>query len=105
MERNTKISFRMSDDKTKTKIFLNGMYLGFVQLDIWTQKWTMMPSFKLPYSFDSVKKNKFDSSYKAGKDMIELYNFLFPDVGDEEENKQELGIKIDEMLVFLRTRK
>ena len=92
-----KITFKDSADRTESKIFLNGRYLGCVQLNIWTQKWSMTPSFKLPYNFVDTKKNKFDSSYKAGKELVGLYNFLFPGI-----EEQEFGISLSEILVFLK---
>ena len=94
-----KISFRMSKDKLKSKIFLNEMYLGHVYLDVWTYKWSMNPNFRLPFNFTDVKKDKFESSYKAGKAMVDLYNFLFPLV-DEEKDTQEFGISLSQMLMF-----
>ena len=45
-----------------------------------------------------TKKNKFDSSYRAGKEMVELYNFLFPKI----EEQQEFGISLSEVLAFLK---
>ena len=101
MESKMKITFRDCGDKTKSKIFLNGTYLGYVQLDVWTQKWTMSPSFNLPYNLFDTRKDKFDSSYRAGKNMVELYSFLFP----RAEEEQEFGISLNDMLVFLKTRK
>ena len=97
-----RITFRDSEDKTKSKIFLNGSYLGSVKLDIWTQKWAMSPSFNLPHGFFSIKKNKFDSSYEAGKEMVNLYNYLFPRF--EEDETQEFGFSLDDIVSFLKTR-
>ena len=95
-----KISFKDSADKTQTDIFLNDVYLGAVRLDVWSQKWTMHPAFSMPYHHRSVSKNKYDSAYEAGKEMVELYNFLFPPY--EDETTQEFGINLEEMLSFLK---
>jgi hypothetical protein len=96
-----KISFQLSDDKNSSKIFLDGLLLGSVELNIWSQKWHMAPNFNLPYNFTDVKKNKFESSYEAGKEMVGLYNFLFPKYDEE---IQEFGIGLDDMLSFLKAR-
>lgn len=77
------------------------MHMGAVLLDVWTQKWHIQPTFNIPYSFDR-KREKFDSSYKAGKELVKLYNFLYPPVGRG--NKQEFGISLEEILSFLRTK-
>ncbi len=94
-----KITFKTSDDKTKCEIYLNGMYLGTVHLNVWSQKWTMKPVFELPYGDGTIYQN-FDSSYKAGKEMVELYNFLYP----TKEGKQEFGFSLKDVLSFLKIR-
>tara|TARA_R100001015_G_C4466771_1_gene51817 strand:- start:21 stop:317 length:297 start_codon:yes stop_codon:yes gene_type:complete len=96
-----KISFRTSEDKLKCKIFLDEMYLGYARLDIWAQKWFVNPSFHLPYNFTDAKKKEYNSSYEAGKAMVELYNFLFPESNEE---TQEFGIGLSEMLMYLKAR-
>ena len=93
------ISFKMSNDNTSCEISLNGLYVGSVYLDIWSQKWTMQPAFKIPYGYGSLNE-KYDSSYEAGKEMVELYNFFFP----QNSQKQEFGFNLDEILGFLKTR-
>jgi hypothetical protein len=90
------------DDKLKYEIELNGLYLGHVKMDVWTQKWFMEPCFKMPYNFSDVAKNKYESSYEAGKEMVGIYNFLYPQ--EEEQDLQEYGISLDDMLVFLKER-
>ena len=72
-----KISFKDSADKTQSEIFLNDVHLGAVKLDVWSQKWTMDPTFSMPYHHRDVRKNKYNSAYEAGKEMVDLYNFLF----------------------------
>lgn len=97
------LTFKESDDKLEFEIQLNGMYIGHTKLNVWSQKWYMAPSFSLPYNFTDVKKNKFNSSYEAGKEMVKLYNFLFP--VKEEQDKQESSTNLNDMLVFLKERK
>ena len=98
-----KISFKTSEDKLKCEIFHNETYIGYVYLNVWSQKWLMKPNFNLTYSFSNAEKDKFHSSYEAGKAMAELYNFIFPDI-DEEYNTQEFGIGLGEMLTYLKAR-
>tara|TARA_R110000796_G_C14498278_1_gene428617 strand:- start:311 stop:610 length:300 start_codon:yes stop_codon:yes gene_type:complete len=97
------LTFKESDDKLEFEIKFNGMYIGHTKLNIWTQKWQMVPAFNLPYNFTNVSKNKFDSSYQAGKEMVKLYNFLFP--FEEDQGKQEPSTNLNDMLVFLKERK
>jgi hypothetical protein len=99
-----KLTFKESDNNLKYRIEFNGSYLGDVKLNIWSQKWHIAPNFKLPYSFTNVEKNGYDSSYEAGKELMSLYNFLFPEY-DEESDKQEFGINLSDMLTFLKERK
>jgi hypothetical protein len=96
-----RLTFRETQDKLKFDIELNGLYLGHVKMDLWTQKWFMEPCFKMPYNFSDVTKNKYESSYEAGKQMVELYNFLYP---QREEDTQEFGVNIKDMLMFLKER-
>mgnify|MGYP003645892147 FL=1 len=97
-----KISFQLSNDRTNSKIFLDGLLLGIVYINVYAQKWYMKPNFNLPYNFVDIRKNKFDSLYEAGKEMVSLYNFLCPQF--EEENTQEFGIGLDGILSYLKTR-
>ena len=73
-----RISFKDSKNKTTTEVFIDDMYIGSVEMNMWTAKWTMKPAFNLPYNFTDVKKEIFDSAYHAGKKMVNLYNFLLP---------------------------
>tara|TARA_R100000008_G_scaffold73528_1_gene52034 strand:+ start:637 stop:930 length:294 start_codon:yes stop_codon:yes gene_type:complete len=95
------ISFKDLDDGLSCEICLNGIYLGTVCLNVWSQKWSLKPSFKIPYSDDGLKK-EYDSSYIAGKELVELYNFFFPEISQSE---QEFGINLSDMLTFLKERK
>tara|TARA_R100000008_G_C3494909_1_gene120628 strand:- start:271 stop:561 length:291 start_codon:yes stop_codon:yes gene_type:complete len=60
-------------DKTLNKIFLNGKYLGTVKMDVWTQKWTMDPIFKVFFDSEDKTKDKYISSYEAGKALVSVY--------------------------------
>jgi len=95
-----KTSFKTSSDKTECKIFFNDWYLGVVKLNIWTQKWTINPSFDLPYNFVGAREERYDSAYKAGKEMIDLYNFLFPVM--EKDTSLGFGFSLEEVLSTLK---
>tara|TARA_R100001082_G_C4357716_1_gene157730 strand:- start:1581 stop:1874 length:294 start_codon:yes stop_codon:yes gene_type:complete len=96
-----RITFKETDDSTKIKIFLNDIHMGAVLLDVWTHKWHIEPNFNIPYRFDG-KREQHDSSYKAGKELVKLYNFLYPPTGIGDQ--QEFGISLEEILSFLKTK-
>ena len=97
-----KIAFRTSRDRKKCKILFNDWYIGVVKLNVWTQKWTMYPSFDMSYNLIEVSHKKYDSAYKAGKEMVDLYIFLFPPT--ENNATCEFGFSLEEVVSFLKTR-
>ena len=97
-----KTAFRTSRDGKKCKILFNDWYIGVVKLNIWTQKWTMHPSFDVSYNLIEVSHKKYDSAYKAGKEMADLYIFLFPP--SDKDGTCEFGLGLEEMVSFLKTR-
>ena len=65
---------------TEEKIFIDDdFYLGKVKKNIWTQKWSLEPIFKIPldYHLQTILADKYDSFYKAGKAMVKLHNIIF----------------------------
>lgn len=94
-----RITFKASKDKTENQIFFNDQFIGSVRLNVFSQKWMLHPNFKM---FHNVKDKGFYSSYEAGKEMVGLYKFLFPEV--EEHENQESGVGLHDMLTFLKTR-
>ena len=98
-----KIVFKTNDNGTESKILLNEWHVGVVKLDVWSKKWTMHPSFFLPYGLSDVSKKKFDSAYDAGKEMIGLYNIVFPPTGSDVDS--DFGLSLEEVVSFLKTRK
>ena len=94
-----KINFKDSEDKMSCQIFVDKMLIGSVRLDIFSQKWTLHPNFKIGYNISDSAKEKYHSSYKAGKELVKLYNFFFPDY---EEDQQGFGLSLDEILALLR---
>ena len=98
-----KTSYKFSDNGLSAQIFLDDKYLGDVVSNVMKQKWSIRPAYKVPYNFLGVKKRLYDSSYRAGKELVSLYNFFFP--AYENENEIEgFGIDLSEMLSFLKMR-
>jgi hypothetical protein len=60
-------------NKTLNKIFLEENFLGTVEMDVWTQKWSMDPSFRFYNDKTGKASDKYESSYKAGKALVALY--------------------------------
>ena len=94
-----KINFKDSDDKLSCQIFVDDVFIGDVRLEISSLKWTLHPNFKTGYEYSHGVKDKYHSSYEAGKELAGLYKFFFP---DHEEEQQRFGISLDEILAFLR---
>jgi len=94
-----KVNFKDSSDKTSCQISVDEIYVGDIKLDIFKQRWSIHPNFKVGWGFDNVKTQRFYSSYQAGKELARLYGFFFPDNFEEE---QRFGISLDEVLSFLK---
>ena len=76
-----RISFKEIDDGLTNEVFVNDTYIGTVVKDVWSGKWAMSPDFNHYTNKKLIKKMKYDSFYKAGKALVELYNnaFIFED--------------------------
>jgi hypothetical protein len=61
-------------DSDMDEIFLGDLRLGTVSRNIWTQKWTIKPEFKFSGRLQKYLYEEYNSSYKAGKELVELYN-------------------------------
>ena len=62
------------DNGLANEIFVEDQFIGTVVINMWTQKWEMRPAFNLGYyAKDRLLNKKFDSAYKAGKEMQHLY--------------------------------
>tara|TARA_R110001583_G_scaffold168878_2_gene321731 strand:+ start:592 stop:885 length:294 start_codon:yes stop_codon:yes gene_type:complete len=92
-----KVTFKENEDNKGTDVFLQNVFLGTAKINVWNQKWNVLASFYLPYNFAHVEKKNFFSAYEAGKELVEVYKSLFL----REEEKQEFGISLDEMLSYL----
>ncbi len=97
-----KISFKISDDKLSCEISYDGKPIGDVKLDVFKGTWKLDPSFKVPYAYVQDAKKYFDSSYAAGKELVRIYRTVGWLPGADEEY-DDLGFSLDEMLTFLKT--
>jgi hypothetical protein len=60
----------------KSEVYADGYYAGDVICDI-TKKWTMIPNFSYDMSMSGNVHKKYDSFYKCGKVLVDLYNRTF----------------------------
>tara|TARA_R100000008_G_C3568413_1_gene160531 strand:+ start:837 stop:1145 length:309 start_codon:yes stop_codon:yes gene_type:complete len=83
-----KLTFRETNDGQTNRIYVDEKFIGTVNVDLWTSKWNLKPVFTYKYMRNVWEVNsKFDSFYKAGKALAELYqrynDYL---LGSEEED-------------------
>ncbi len=98
-----KISFKHSDNKLNCQIFLDEAYIGDVCLNVFKQRWYLEPDFRVPNNIALDIKNKpYDSSYKAGKKLVRLYNSWGPATRVKDIT---FGVDLDEILSFLKLRR
>jgi hypothetical protein len=85
-----KISFRAVDDGLKNEIFLDETFIGDVELNIWNQKWKVSPYFNFSAMEQAILYKEYESAYKAGKALVELYNttYTFSGVSDDEDTQE-----------------
>jgi len=67
-----KISWQKIDD-FKIRIILNGYSVGEVEYNPGSRSWFIKPNFAFSGIKQAVLYQKFDSSYKAGKLLVKLY--------------------------------
>jgi hypothetical protein len=88
------ISFRTSDDNTAVEILLDKKFIGTVRLDVWSSTWKLKPAFKYNTYIGYEELNtKYDSSYKAGKALVKVYQDTFRSYDEDVEDTQELDIR------------
>ena len=97
-----KITFKEQPCKLICRIYVEDVFAGEVHKDIFSSKWTIKPDFEANTNYYSELRYEYFSSYEAGKEMVGIYNFLYPQ--EEEQDLQEYGISLDDMLVFLKER-
>ena len=81
-----KISFREYDNGCKCEISLNNDMIGHVERSFLGQKWKAVPYFDLEATFFSSLDQAWDSSYLAGKALVQMYE-------DEIKYKEELSFR------------
>jgi len=88
-----RLAFKETSDGFANEIFVNDTYIGSVIKDIWSGKWTINPDFNYYASKGSIKKTKYESAYKAGKAMAEMYNNVFNFFRENEDDTQEIDMR------------
>ncbi len=91
-----RISFKETNDGNVNEIFFEDHFVGTVNLDLWSGQWRIAPNFSLAfYTKDSVAKKKYESAYKAGKELVRLYEETMTYELDEPpfEDTQEIDMR------------
>ena len=72
-------------DGMASKVFVDGKYIGLVEVERWPNIWIMKPVFHYNYRLghDTVKE-KYESQYTAGKAMAKLYEETFSEFDDDD---------------------
>ncbi len=94
-----RINFLEIDDGLACEISVDDTYVGTVKVDLWTGKWSLSPDFYYRGSEDTIKKLKYDSFYKAGKALVELYKKTFR-YYEEDEEDEDITQEIDMRKLF-----
>ena len=91
-----RISFKETNNGKTNEIYYDNQYIGDVDLNLWTGKWSLKPKFDLGhYVKESISKEKYDSAYKAGKELVCHYKekvlYVLEDPIDED--TQEIDMR------------
>ena len=88
-----KITFREIRDGLANKVFVDGRFIGIVEVHSWPKVWKMKPVFQYNYKRGAeLAYTKYDSCYKAGKAMVKLYENTFNDI-DVDEITDEIDMR------------
>jgi hypothetical protein len=80
-----RITFKETEDGQANKIFLNGKFIGMVEMQSFGKFWKMKPVFHYNYRRDAEEvRKKYDSYYDAGKALVRLYEITFDRIDDED---------------------
>ena len=80
-----KLTFRKIRDGMADKIYVDGKYVGVVEVHSWPKTWKMKPNFHYNSKKCTGKVRKlYESVYKAGKALANLYDDALNSVIDEE---------------------
>ena len=99
-----KISFKEVEDGIKNDIHVDGRLVGYVEINLWNQKWKIYPYFSFNPMEQAILYVEYSSFYKAGKALAKLYSstFIFSDDGEYEENDTQ---PIDMRGIFAQRRR
>ena len=84
-----KVSFKEVNDGLKNEIFVDEVYIGYVEASVWNQKWKLYPQFSFSPREQGILYVEYPSFYKAGKALADLYSktfMLYDDYDDYEED-------------------
>jgi len=86
-----KVSFKEIDDGLKNEIFVDEVYIGYVEVNLWNQKWKIYPQFSFSPMEQNILYIKFSSFYKAGKGLADLYyrTFMLYDDYDPDDDSRD----------------
>jgi len=88
------ISFRNGADSTIVEIFVDDQFIGVVTMDVYSSKWKLKPAFKYnAYIGHEELRTKYDSSYKAGKALVKVYEHTFIAHEEDIDDTQELDMR------------
>ena len=88
-----RLTFKEIRDGMANKIFLNGKFIGLVEVHSWPKSWKIKPVFHYNHKSGAVIAfTKYDSCYKAGKALAKLYEDTFSRV-DEEDITDEIDMR------------
>ena len=99
-----KISFKSSSCKTTCEILVDEKSVGKVELNIWTNKWSLIPSFRARAIQQKDLSNTYFSSYEAGKALADIYkNRFIRNKGSLENYEFDLSdTSLNDILLFLK---
>jgi len=78
------IKFKEVEDGFKNEIYVNDRLIGYVEVNIWNQKWKIYPYFSFNPMEQGILYVEYSSFYKAGKALTKLYSNTFMPPEDEE---------------------
>ena len=84
-----KIKFKEVEDGIKNEIYVDDMRIGYVETNIWNQKWKIYPYFSFSPLEQAILYVEYPSFYKAGKALVKLYSSTFMLSEDEEDEEYE----------------
>ena len=99
-----KISFKEVEDGIKNDIYVDDMLIGYVEINIWNQKWKIYPYFSFNPMEQGILYVEYPSFYKAGKALTKLYSSTFMLSADDEYEEDDTQ-PIDMRGIFAQRRR